>query len=99
MSFGYQVLGFGSGGGFNPIEATGGTVSTSGGFKIHAFTSSGTLCVSNAGNPNGNTTLEYLVVAAGGGGGKGDGAGAGLGAGAGAGLGVGDGVGDGAGAV
>ena len=35
MSFGYQVLGFGSsasGGGF---DATGGTITEAGGFKIH----------------------------------------------------------------
>jgi hypothetical protein len=64
----------------NYVQATGGnTTITCGDFKIHAFTSSGTLCVSNAGNPNGNGTLEYFVVAGGGGGGKGDGAGAGAG--------------------
>ena len=38
--FGYNVNGFGA---FatrgNPIEATGGTTSTSGGFKFHKFTS------------------------------------------------------------
>ena len=42
MSFGYQVLGFGSGGQFNPIEATGGTVTAAGGYTYHTFTSSGT---------------------------------------------------------
>ena len=44
MSFGYQVLGFGSfpnrGGGF--VEATGGTITEDGDFKVHTFTSSGT---------------------------------------------------------
>ena len=64
MSFGYQVLGFGSGGGFNPIEATGGTVSTTGGFKTHAFTGSGTFSVSATGDLG---VIEYLVVAGGGG--------------------------------
>jgi hypothetical protein len=64
----------------NYIVATGGdTTITNGDFKIHAFTSDGTLCVSNAGNPAGSTVLEYLVVAGGGGGGRGDGSGAGAG--------------------
>ena len=64
----------------NYVQATGGnTTITCGDFKIHAFTASGTLCVSNAGNPNGNGTLEYFVVAGGGGGGRGDGSGGGAG--------------------
>jgi hypothetical protein len=64
----------------NYVQATGGnTTITNGDFKIHVFTGDGTLCVSNAGNPSGNTVLEYLVVAGGGGGGKGDGAGGGAG--------------------
>ena len=48
MSFGYQVLGFGSsasGGGDPFTEATGGTVTTSGNYKIHTFTSNGTFTV------------------------------------------------------
>jgi hypothetical protein len=64
----------------NYIVATGGdTTITNGDFKIHAFTSDGTLCVSNAGTPAGSTVLEYLVVAGGGGGGRGDGSGGGAG--------------------
>jgi hypothetical protein len=64
----------------NYVVATGGdTTITNGDFKIHAFTSDGTLCVSNAGNPCGSTVLEYLVVGGGGSGGKGDGAGGGAG--------------------
>ena len=51
------------------VTATGGTVTTSGNFKIHTFTSSGTFCVSNGGNPFGSSTVDYLVVAGGGGGG------------------------------
>ena len=54
------------------ITATGGTVTTCGDFKIHTFTSPGTLCVSCAGNPAGNDQFEYLVVAGGGGSGGGD---------------------------
>ena len=58
--FGYQILGFGSGGGGAKfVEATGGTESTSGDFKIHTFTSPGTFCVSCAGNPGGSSTVEY----------------------------------------
>lgn len=49
----------------NPF-ATGGAVTTSGGFRIHTFTSSGTLNVTTGG------TMEYLVVGGGGGGGPGD---------------------------
>jgi hypothetical protein len=45
------------------VYATGGTVTTSGGKRIHTFTSSGTLVVEAAGD------VEVLVVAAGGGGG------------------------------
>jgi hypothetical protein len=63
------------------VTATGGTVTTCGDYKIHAFTSDATFCVSNAGNPVGSTTVDYLVVAGGAGGagnaGNLDGAGAG----------------------
>lgn len=48
-----------------PPVATGGTVTTGGGYKTHTFTSSGTFTVTTAG------TLEALMVS-GGGGGKGD---------------------------
>jgi hypothetical protein len=58
------------------VTASGGSESTSGDFKIHTFTSPGTLTVSCAGNAAGSTTVDYLVVAGGGGGG-GDGAGGG----------------------
>lgn len=44
------------------ISATGGTVSNISGYRIHTFTSSGTLEVTGTG------TVEYLVVAGGGGG-------------------------------
>tara|TARA_B100000902_G_scaffold399815_1_gene472727 strand:- start:736 stop:2076 length:1341 start_codon:yes stop_codon:yes gene_type:complete len=55
------------------IAATGGTVTTSGNFKIHTFNSSATFCVSAVGNPSGSTSVDYLVVAGGGGGGGGAG--------------------------
>jgi hypothetical protein len=51
------------------VAATGGTVTTSGDFKIHTFTGPGTFCVSSAGNANGSNTVSYMVVAGGGGGG------------------------------
>ncbi len=51
------------------VTATGGTITTSGNFKIHTFTADGTFCVSNGGNPFGSDTVDYLVVAGGGGGG------------------------------
>ena len=48
---------------WNPTAATGGTVTTSGNFKIHRFTGSGTLNISQMGTDG----LEVLVVAGGGG--------------------------------
>jgi hypothetical protein len=50
------------------IIASGGTETTSGDFKIHTFTGPGSFSVSNAGNPAGSDTVDYLVVAGGGGG-------------------------------
>jgi len=70
-SFGYQVLGFGSGGAGNPfIEATGGTIVECGNYKTHIFTGPGTFCVANiAPGPSGNSNIaDYIVVAGGGGG-------------------------------
>jgi len=61
------------------VTATGGTITTSGDFKIHTFTGPGTFCVSNAGNPAGSEAVDYLVVAGAGGGGTGGGGGAGAG--------------------
>jgi hypothetical protein len=49
------------------IEATGGTISTSGDFKIHTFTGPGTFTVTSAGSPAGSTTVDHLVIAGGGG--------------------------------
>tara|TARA_R100000654_G_scaffold2514_2_gene9279 strand:+ start:272 stop:1639 length:1368 start_codon:yes stop_codon:yes gene_type:complete len=51
------------------VTGSGGTVTTSGDFKIHTFTSSGTFTVSCAGNTKGSTTVDYVVVAGGGSGG------------------------------
>jgi hypothetical protein len=53
------------------IAATGGTITCCGDYKIHTFTGPGTFTVTNAGNPLGSTTVDYLVVAGGGGGGGG----------------------------
>lgn len=50
------------------ITATGGTVTTSGDYKIHTFTGDGCFVVSCAGNSAGSDTVDYLVVAGGGGG-------------------------------
>jgi len=61
------------------VAATGGSVATCGNFKIHTFTGPGTFCVSNAGNPSGSNTVEYIVVAGGGGGGQDVGGGGGAG--------------------
>jgi hypothetical protein len=52
-------------------SATGGTVTTSGNFKIHSFTGDGCFVVSSVGNPGGSgAKVSYLVVAGGGGGGN-----------------------------
>jgi len=65
------------------ISATGGTVTTSGDFKIHTFTGDGCFVVSSLGTniPASNDTVDYLVVAGGGGGGARNNAGGGGGAG------------------
>ena len=57
------------------VTASGGTETTSGDFKIHTFTSSGTFTVSDAGNANGSNTVDYLVVAGGASGGSSGGGG------------------------
>ena len=60
------------------ISATGGTITTSGDYKIHTFTGPGTFTVSNAGNPCGSTAVDYMVVGGGGAGaGKNNGGGVG----------------------
>jgi len=61
------------------IVATGGTITTSGDFKIHSFTGPGTFTVTNGGTPLGSTTVDYLVIAGGGGGGTRYGGGGGAG--------------------
>jgi len=66
------------------VTATGGTVTTTGDYKIHTFTGPGTFCVTCVGNTVGSNKVDYLVVAGGGGagnnwnlGGSGGGGGAG----------------------
>ena len=62
----------------NPeIQATGGTVTTSGNCKIHTFTGPGTFQVTSISTTPANNTVGYLVVAGGGAGGGGYGGGAG----------------------
>jgi len=66
------------------INATGGTISTCGNFKIHTFTSPGTFTVTTLGNQptvpaGGPTNVDYLVVAGGGGGGTNNGGAGGAG--------------------
>ena len=63
------------------IAATGGTVTTSGNYKIHVFTGDGCFAVSQVGNPQGSDAVDYLVVAGGGSGGAANGGGGGGGAG------------------
>ena len=63
-----------TGGGYDTqtfIEATGGTVTTSGNFKIHSFTGDGNFVVSSLSNSSPNNAVDYVVVAGGGGAGSG----------------------------
>ena len=48
------------------LQASGGTVTNVGGYRIHTFTGDGTFTVTNASD---NAQVEYLIVAGGGGGG------------------------------
>ena len=77
MSFGYRVLGFGSGvagGGLG--ESTGGdSIDTYGAYSAHTFLRNGTF------TPSGVGTVDFLIVAGGGGGGYGNNAGGAGGAG------------------
>jgi len=57
------------------MEATGGTVTCCGDYKIHTFTSPGTFCVSQISNTAVNNEVSYIVIAGGGGGGQGGGGG------------------------
>ena len=61
------------------ISATGGTITTSGDYKIHTFTGPGTFTVCSVGNVAGSSTVDYLVIAGGGGGGAPQGGGGGAG--------------------
>jgi hypothetical protein len=72
--------GFGQQGGKDTfMEATGGTESTCGDYKIHTFTGPGTFCVSATASDPANNTVDYLVVAGGGGAGQHYGGGGGAG--------------------
>jgi len=53
------------------VSATGGTLTTSGDYKIHSFTGDGCFVVSCAGNPGGSSSVQVLVVGGGGGSGTG----------------------------
>ena len=60
------------------IQATGGSISTSGNCRIHTFTGPGTFCVTSLACTAANNQVSYLVIAGGGaGGGDGDSGGGG----------------------
>jgi len=59
------------------IEAEGGTVTTSGDYKLHTFTGDGGFAITNAGTADGSNTFDYVVYGGGAGGGSGSGAGGG----------------------
>jgi hypothetical protein len=54
------------------VIATGGTITTSGDYKIHTFTGPGTFCVSALAVAPANNVADYIVIAGGGGGGQAD---------------------------
>ena len=64
MSFGYQVLGFGSGAA-GGLTATGGTITDYAGYKVHTFSGNGTFEITA-----GSGEIDVLIVAGGGGGGS-----------------------------
>ena len=55
--------------GSTSLLASGGTITTSGDYKIHTFTGPGSFCVSQVSGTAADNVVSYLVVAAGGGGG------------------------------
>lgn len=61
------------------IKALGGIISTTGGYKVHTFTSSSSLNLYALPATSAYKTIEYLVIAGGGGGGSGSGGGGGAG--------------------
>ena len=62
------------------INATGGTITTSGNFKIHTFNSSSNFVVNSVGNSaGGSNTISYLTIAGGGAGARSAGGGGGAG--------------------
>ena len=64
----------------NPfLVATGGTITTSGDYKIHTFTGPGTFTVTNTASVSAENTVSYLVIAGGGSGGTRYGGGGGAG--------------------
>ena len=81
MSFGYKVLGFGSGGVGSPfLVATGGTIATvCTNYKTHTFTGPGTFTVCSAGTCEANNLVSYMVLAGGGSGAAGCGGAGGAG--------------------
>ena len=65
--------------GSNFIQATGGTISTSGDYKIHKFTADGCFAISAVGPAGVGNKTSYVVVGGGGGGGSWGGGGGGAG--------------------
>jgi len=61
------------------MEATGGTITTSGNYKIHTFTGPGTFCVASLASCSANNKVDYVVVGGGGAGYAPDGGGGGAG--------------------
>jgi hypothetical protein len=66
-----------TGSGSSFIVATGGSITTSGDYKIHTFTGPGTFCVSGVSPSAPDNAVDYLVIAGGGAGGANDGGGGG----------------------
>ena len=66
-----SARGFGFGGGGEKfLDATGGTITESGEFRIHTFTSGGSFIVTQQATDPANDVVDYLLAAGGGGGGS-----------------------------
>ena len=76
MSLALKLIAAASNTGVDYIEATGGTVTTDGDYKVHTFNSSGTFQVTAT---PADATVQLLQIAGGGGGGRRRGGGGGAG--------------------
>jgi len=77
MSYVLNPYRFAAAGADDFVIAEGGTVTTSGDYKLHTFTGDGGFAITNAGTADGSNTFDYAVYGGGAGGGSGSGGGGG----------------------